>query len=232
LGVSFPNPNFAEYAKKLGGEGYRITNPKELDKELLIEFRDHIKDNMIQPVRNQECARWNNSLWTADLWTLGVIDKLLNHNPEEYSTEDPKEQMPNISGTMDYHLWYSSRWKIHMFEELQKIKDESDTILIGEIGRGLDLLIANMVKKWNHVLAYDQSKHNGKYLFRYFKDVEYSVTNTFTYLTSENFIKRDCILLINNTSFRQWEKINKHIKYVIWNGKQEQGVFGTPNNEI
>ena len=34
FGVSFPNPNFAEYAKIAGGEGYRITNPKELDKTL------------------------------------------------------------------------------------------------------------------------------------------------------------------------------------------------------
>jgi pyruvate oxidase len=38
FGVSFPNPNFAEYAKTTGGEGYRITNPKELDKTLKKAF--------------------------------------------------------------------------------------------------------------------------------------------------------------------------------------------------
>ena len=38
FGVSFPNPNFAEYAKTAGGEGYRITNPKELDKTLKKAF--------------------------------------------------------------------------------------------------------------------------------------------------------------------------------------------------
>lgn len=38
FGVSFPNPNFAEYAKTAGGEGYRITNPKELDKTLKKSF--------------------------------------------------------------------------------------------------------------------------------------------------------------------------------------------------
>jgi pyruvate oxidase len=37
-GVSFPNPNFAEFAKSAGGEGYRITNPKELDKTLKKAF--------------------------------------------------------------------------------------------------------------------------------------------------------------------------------------------------
>ena len=34
FGVSFPNPNFAEFAKTAGGEGYRINDPKELDKTL------------------------------------------------------------------------------------------------------------------------------------------------------------------------------------------------------
>lgn len=38
FGVSFPNPNFAKYAKTSGGEGYRITNPKELDKTLKKAF--------------------------------------------------------------------------------------------------------------------------------------------------------------------------------------------------
>ena len=37
-GVSFPNPNFAEFAKTAGGEGYRITNPRELDKILKKAF--------------------------------------------------------------------------------------------------------------------------------------------------------------------------------------------------
>lgn len=38
FGVSFPNPNFAEYAKTAGGEGYRITNPKDLDTTLKKAF--------------------------------------------------------------------------------------------------------------------------------------------------------------------------------------------------
>ena len=31
FGVSFPNPNFAEFAFSCGGEGYRVREPTELD---------------------------------------------------------------------------------------------------------------------------------------------------------------------------------------------------------
>jgi pyruvate oxidase len=39
FGVSFPNPDFAQYAKTTGGEGYRISDPKKLDKTLKKAFR-------------------------------------------------------------------------------------------------------------------------------------------------------------------------------------------------
>ncbi len=37
-GVSFPNPNFADFAKTAGGEGYRVEDPKELDEALKKAF--------------------------------------------------------------------------------------------------------------------------------------------------------------------------------------------------
>lgn len=37
-GVSFPNPNFAEFARSCGGEGYRVEDPAELDSILKSAF--------------------------------------------------------------------------------------------------------------------------------------------------------------------------------------------------
>lgn len=37
-GVSFPNPNFAEFANSAGGEGFRVEDPKELDDVLKKAF--------------------------------------------------------------------------------------------------------------------------------------------------------------------------------------------------
>jgi len=39
FGISFPNPDFAQYAESCGGIGYRITTPDELDKAFTEGFR-------------------------------------------------------------------------------------------------------------------------------------------------------------------------------------------------
>lgn len=38
FGVSFPNPNFADFAKTTGGEGFRVEDPRELDEVLKTAF--------------------------------------------------------------------------------------------------------------------------------------------------------------------------------------------------
>ncbi len=39
FGISFPNPDFAEFARSSGGEGYRVEDPKDLDQALASAFR-------------------------------------------------------------------------------------------------------------------------------------------------------------------------------------------------
>jgi pyruvate oxidase len=51
-GVSFPNPNFAEFAKSSGGEGYRVESPKDLDeilKKVLESDKPCILDILVDP---------------------------------------------------------------------------------------------------------------------------------------------------------------------------------------
>lgn len=48
-GVSFPNPNFAEFARSTGGEGYRIEDPKDLDDALKKAFSSE-KASLIEVV--------------------------------------------------------------------------------------------------------------------------------------------------------------------------------------
>ena len=38
FGVSFPNPNFAEFAVGCGGEGFRVEDPNDLDSALKQAF--------------------------------------------------------------------------------------------------------------------------------------------------------------------------------------------------
>jgi pyruvate oxidase len=38
FGISFPNPDFAEFARTCGGEGYRCKTPEQLDEALEKAF--------------------------------------------------------------------------------------------------------------------------------------------------------------------------------------------------
>jgi pyruvate oxidase len=52
-GISFPNPNFAEFAETAGGEGYRITDPKQLDEILKKSFKSK-KPSLIEIIVDAE----------------------------------------------------------------------------------------------------------------------------------------------------------------------------------
>jgi len=52
FGTEFVNPNFADFAKSCGGEGYRVEKPGELDKALKQAFRSDkpaIVDVVVDP---------------------------------------------------------------------------------------------------------------------------------------------------------------------------------------
>lgn len=51
-GTTFINPNFAEYAKSCGGEGYRVERPEDLDKaveEAFTSDKPAIVDIIVDP---------------------------------------------------------------------------------------------------------------------------------------------------------------------------------------
>lgn len=60
FGVSFPNPNFAEFAKSCGGEGYRVERPNELDGALKAAFKSDrlcIIDVVVDPQKTAAATK-------------------------------------------------------------------------------------------------------------------------------------------------------------------------------
>jgi pyruvate oxidase len=60
FGVSFPNPDFAQFAASCGGAGYRVENPAELDramKKALASDRPAIVDVLVDPQRMAASAK-------------------------------------------------------------------------------------------------------------------------------------------------------------------------------
>ncbi len=195
-----------------------------MDTTKIREFKRHVENNLVTPINMQECQIRKGKglingksykLWTADLWTIEICDHLLNSeaNENKYPDDYP------YRGELEYQVWETWKHKVNMYKNLIKIKDESDTIVIGEVGRGVDLLLAQMIKDWKHILAYDHALPYEPLLRLWFKGYEYYTTSTAKFLTTDKYIKSECILIINETKFRKWDKINQNIKNIIWNGE-------------
>ncbi len=111
------------------------------------EFLKHVEDHPFKG--NQEQCGTGNNYWNADYWTIEVArclsfkDYILPERFKGNRFADPNR----IKRDADI--------KISCRSILDNIKDSADVLLIAEVGRGLDILTANMVKKWDKIYCWD-----------------------------------------------------------------------------
>jgi len=166
-------------------------------------FYEHLKENQLPLEVNQEAQGFGSKRYTADMWTLEVCECLLDMPCK-----------PSI---------YYKKQKEWLFETLENVKQDADKICIGEVGRGLDIVIANMIKDWS-VISYDHNPIYATYLDKYFTSVEFYPTSTHAFIArNEEYIKEKTIFIIDNTKCRNFEalKKNKNIVHLIFFGKLE-----------
>ena len=166
----------------------------------LENFYNHLLDNMIPDNINQESMGVGDERYTADDWTLEVCKSLIEK--KKYSE--------------------GSDYKIGTHMVLEKIKDDCDVLCVAEVGRGLDIAVANTIKKWRKVICYDHNPIYNEYLHRYFDDsVVFHNTSTNAFVDKINdYIDEKCIMVMNHTKFRRFDllKQNKNIVHLIFNG--------------
>ena len=145
-----------------------------MDNNKIKAFKEHVENNPVMPIKNQQCQIRKGKgllngkvykLWTADMWTIEICDHLLNSkaNENKYSYDYPNK------GELGYQVWETWKHKVNMYKNLIRIKDKSDAIIIGEVSRGVDLLLAQMVKDWKHIYAYDHALCYEPLLKQFFK---------------------------------------------------------------
>jgi len=159
-------------------------------------FNEHVKDNMLPADVPQERRGKN---YSADDWTIEVCEDLI----------EDRESL-------------SSSYKRLMYKVLQEVKDDADTIFIGEVGRGLDILICLMVKEWENIICYDHNDIYKQYLDKYFwYDIDFHPMSSSLFLSDVNVIKEKCIMIMNHSKVRQFDVIekNKNIVHLIFDGK-------------
>lgn len=129
--------------------------------KLLLEFYNHCYNTT--PENEEASAGWCQSYYTYEvLQGLILGDERYEEKPwpswladrEKYRTHGPVRK--HIAG------------KRSTFKLLKEIGHLSDNLLICEIGYGMDLVIAMMVKEWNKVLSYDHNPYMEKGLVEFF----------------------------------------------------------------
>lgn len=152
-------------------------------------FIKHVKNNLLPDDYPQEKCGIGKKHWTADMWTIGVSECMIvgeeNYNPQE-----------RIYKIYKNNIIVASNLKKSMIEKLNKVKDSTDYLLVAEVGRGLDILIANNIKKWKKIYCYDHVDYN-RYLKNYFvnEDIRFTASPTTVFDTTQ--LKEKCIMLLN-----------------------------------
>jgi hypothetical protein len=166
----------------------------------IVGFYHHIKNNMMPDNVRQEAKGTGNQRRTADDWTLEFCECLMNGRKDVFGYD----------------------YKVKMHKQLLELKNDADVLCVAEVGRGLDILFSNSVKKWKKVICYDHNPIYDDYLHRYFDDsVEFHNVSTHVFVDNiDDYIKEKCIMVINHTHFRKFYLIkeNKNIVHLIFNG--------------
>jgi hypothetical protein len=158
-------------------------------------FLEHVEENLLPDDVPQE----KKGQYTADDWTIEVCKNLL------FDEDSP-----------------SSNYKRLMYKALQELKDDADYLFIGEVGRGLDIIISQMVKDWKWITCYDHNPIYEKYLNKYFYyDITFHPVSSSYFLDNIDMVKEKSIMIMNHSKVRQFEimKENKNIVHLIFDGE-------------
>jgi hypothetical protein len=173
----------------------------------LNPFIEYTEQNLILDLKSQEHSGMGSTSWTSDDWTLAVAD-CLNVGIENYQNDRVDE--------LNYHrdIIIAAERKYKMFDVLSQKKDSADSLLIAEIGRGLDIIFALLIKEWKTIYCYDQFDYE-KYLNEYFLECNIVYSTVRSKAFDVSMISEPCIMISNMSKMEEHDyKIFEDCKYI------------------
>lgn len=176
-----------------------------------IDYVNYLEENPF--IGNQEQCGKGKDYWNADYWTIEVARYL--HLGKDYHIPDKFKN--NIHCDIN-RIRKDANIKLSLKSILEEQKNEASVLLIGEVGRGLDILISNSVKKWDKIFCYDQVDYS-EYL-KIFDNVEFIQKTTHvydpTFIDIQSSFKY--IFIINHSIHIKFDKFHGAIHGII-NGR-------------
>ena len=126
-------------------------------------------------MENQERVGFEQRRWCSDWWTIEVL-KCLYWTADSYRLDPPPNRLKKndaFAGGIEGMI-VEAEVKLKMMDCLEKVKDLSDTLYVCEACRGIDILLAYMIKDWSKIIAYDMNQHYVELLPKHFpgKNIE------------------------------------------------------------
>lgn len=169
------------------------------------EFLMFTMAHMLDYTEQEACGTWPN-IWCCDFWNLETV-RCLMMGDKKYAEVGSWEYIYDVSYKSDVRT--SAELKLNGLVKLEQYKDETDTLLIPECSRGIDILITNTIKKWK-IITYDRNPLYCELAKRYWKDqiIDCKVSATHMYPFDE--ISEKCIIYANGMHYVEdlMKKIN------------------------
>ena len=133
------------------------------------------------PMENQERVGTDKRRWCSDWWTIEVL-KCLYWTADSYRLDPPPNRLknnPDFAGGIEGMI-EEAAVKLRMMDHLETVKDRADTLYVCEACRGIDILLAYMIKDWPKVIAYDKNEYYVELLPKHFpgKNIEVFKANS------------------------------------------------------
>jgi hypothetical protein len=181
----------------------------------LSSFIEYTKNNLIPKDIHQEQTGRGKTLWTSDDWTLAVANCL------DVSIENYKD---DIVEKLNYYrdIIVAAERKYKMFDLLEKKKNSAESILVGEVGRGLDIIFAFLTKEWKTVYCYDQFEYYEKFIKGFFPSCNIKYTTSISKRYDLSILEEPVIFMMNMSKMEKQDferfKENDNIISIINDG--------------
>jgi len=207
-------------------------SPIKLERNIKIaDMLTYTIYHLIFPIDKQECCGTGKNFWCSDYWHIEVL-KCLYLGDDVYLTDPiPRRLADNTNFSVKDAIIYAAM-KRKMLSCLIQLKDSCSSLFIPQIGRGIDLLLANMIKTWEHVYCFDYADHEA-----HLKEVFPENQIHFVQIAEGNHmggyslgqIKEKSIAIVNKKFFRDVEVNNlfslDNIVHVIHQGDISENPF-------
>ena len=200
----------------------------EIRSEAWVVKLESLKQSLLDrpiPSASQERIGSKGDYYTADDWSMEIL-KCLIMGKEAYLNSPPAKYLRGDKHAHQTKLARDAIRKENMLKVLQTVKDDARDLLVCEAGRGIDILLSSMVKKWDTIHCYDSNSHESDEGNLYFKEklgmpISFVTCNTGLYKFAD--ISRPTIAVANHTMLGRpgATKIlnNKNIIHLIKDGR-------------